>query len=140
MHRAVAAAIYIDPNRVLVVRRREDARDFPSMLALPSTMVKGGEDPVQTLKRLGKDRLGITLFADEAPLAVGDFDRAYGVLRMTLWRCKRVGVPQLMEDCNAPIYSGVMWMRIDDLARVALPNTCCALLCGVHGLRVHGSS
>jgi hypothetical protein len=138
LHRAVAAVVRGSAHSVLCVRRRADASDYPDVIALPTVMMLDGEGHNSALRRLGRTRLGIAL-EPLREIAAHRFGRAYGILQMSIWECTRSGFPVLVETALGPVFKGLLWLSIEELAAHALPDTCCALLCAHHGLAPGGS-
>jgi 8-oxo-dGTP pyrophosphatase MutT (NUDIX family) len=137
--RAVAAVVYGSGETVLVVRRRASAADFPLAYALPSLSLRPGEDDQLAITRLGVERLGCKL-TPTLQLAEVTFERDYGPITMALWKCDRHGFPCLVDGDTEPVYKAITWLSFEELAKRALPNTCCSVLCKLHGHTVKPES
>ena len=83
---AVSAVIWEDDSRVrvLAVRRPEEAGEsFAGMWGLPAVTVGEGETPEDAVRRLGQQKLGMTLEVGEE-ITRGSEEREDGELTMVL--------------------------------------------------------
>lgn len=72
------------PPRLLLVQRPFDDEELPGTWGLPAGSFEPGESDEALVRRIGRQKLGVTLRPDRA-LGTGRIDRAGYTLEMTLW-------------------------------------------------------
>ena len=142
MRLAVSVVIYEDPSRlrpderpsgrVLAVRRPEEAREsFGGMWGLPAATVGQGETAAAAVRRLGSQKLGMTLEA-VGELARGKRDRPDGLLSMVLFEARaKEREPVLARSGQADgvtYYTEWKWAEADAFAPTAAAGSLCCQL------------
>ena len=143
---SIALAIWhaAEPGYLLLVRRPDDDAELPGLWGLPAATRRQGETEAATVRRLGRQKLGVTL--QPGPLlAEGQQERPAYRLRMQL-RAAHIsgGQPDTTaatdETETAPItrYTAWRWGRPSELQPAAAQGSlCCQLL--LHWQRNGGS-
>ena len=131
---AVSVIIYEDTShlRVLAVRRPEESGEsFGGMWGLPAATVGAGETLEEAVRRLGLQKLGMTLeIAGE--IGRGEQDRSDGALAMVLYEVwAREREPKLAMDGgtkSVTFYREWKWAEADVFAPTAAAGSLCCQL------------
>ena len=144
---SIALAIRHDakPGYLLLVRRPDDDAELPGLWGLPAATRRKGETEAATVRRLGRQKLGVTL--QPGPLlAEGQQERPAYLLRMQLLAAQ---IPPVSEPDTAAAtdetetatitrYTAWRWGRPAELQPAAAQGSlCCQLL--LHWQRNGGS-
>ncbi len=132
---AVAAVIRRSDGLVLAVRRPDEpGEELPGLWGLPATTLAEGESPEDSVRRLGREKLGVALTPRRA-LAQGEQERAGYTLRMTVYEASLAGEPHLPERTSralGTLYEALGWLPETSFRRAAdAGSLCCRLLLGV---------
>jgi len=93
--RSVAVLIRSD-RQVLTLRRPDDDDELPGVWGLPAGSYRGGETQSELVRRIGDEKLGVTLEGGQI-LASGRQDRASYVLEMDLVEARMMQTPSRGE-------------------------------------------
>lgn len=122
--------------RWLLVRRPDDDEDLPGVWGLPAGSAAPGESEEALVRRIGREKLGVTL-RPVAALASGGTDRADYRLEMTLWGAEveagEIRVPQPVAEVTQ--YTASAWRAPGALGPGAAQGSLCCRL----GLRWSGA-
>lgn len=98
LRKAVAVVITDDSKKTLFALRSKNKKTFPNTWSLPSFFVRGDESFEDTIKRVGKEKLGVKL-GNSQLLREGEFERENYILHMHLFSVKLLeGVPQALSQ------------------------------------------
>ena len=90
------AVVAKNANCVLAVRRSDDDEELPGIWGLPAGTFRDGETPADLIRRIGNEKLGVSL-SPVRKLAEGTQDRKGYRLEMTLWEVNMEGTPSRPE-------------------------------------------
>jgi hypothetical protein len=79
-------------DQILAVRRPDDDDELPGIWGLPAGTCRGTESTEDVIRRIGRDKLGVTLSAARQ-LSFGTQDRPTYSLEMELWEATMEGIP-----------------------------------------------
>jgi 8-oxo-dGTP diphosphatase len=117
---SVAVMIQRD-DQILAIRRPDDDDELPGIWGLPAGTCRSGETVEQVIRRVGRDKLGVTL-EPTRKIAFGSQDRPAYKLEMELWEASMDGTPSYREW---------KWSPVDLLAAGAdRGSLCCQLAIG----------
>lgn len=125
---------------LLLVCRPDDDAELPGLWGLPAATRRKGETETATIRRIGRQKLGVTL--QPGPLlAEGRQPRPQYLLRMQLWAAQISGgqldiaapnsaaVLDEAEDAAVTRYAAWRWGRPSELQPAAAQGSlCCQLL------------
>src|SRR5688572_7416121 len=98
---SVSIAVFAADGRVLIVQRPPDDEDLPNAWGLPASSLKPGESWEDSVRRTGRDKLGVEL-RHLRELNRGTLERAAYTLEMRLFEAEivrgDVTVPQPEPD------------------------------------------
>lgn len=131
---AVAVALFEEPGRrrVLAVRRPEEpGEELPGVWGLPAATVGPGETPDDAVRRLGRQKLGLTL-EPERLLREGSQVREDGLLSMMLFAARALDWPPRLQRPEDPggvtYYTDWTWAEPEALAPAAEQGSLCSRL------------
>jgi len=105
-------------DQILAVRRPDDDDELPGIWGLPAGTCRGTESSEDVIRRVGRDKLGVTL-SPRRKLSSGTQDRTTYRLEMELWEATMEGIPT---------HPQWQWSGLDLLnAGAANGSLCCAL-------------
>ncbi len=114
---------------MLAVQRPPDDEDLPGAWGLPAGSLRPGEDWAETVRRAGREKLGVELEVGDE-LRRGTLERAAYTLEMRLLGARIVAgepaVPQF--DAAVTQYSAWKWARADELQPAAARGSLCSRL------------
>ena len=121
---AISVVIEIDDGLVLFALRSQMKDSYPLTWSLPSHYVKPGESPGETVKRIGKGKLGVELEILEL-LNEGSSERDEYILFMHDYKVKILeGVPAL----HSTDYIELKWGKPEvQLHSMSVMGDCCRL-------------
>lgn len=136
---AVAVAVFEDKDRkrVLVVKRPEEpGEEFAGMWGLPAATLAPDEKPEGAARRLGRQKLGLTLEVSSV-LAEGTQERDGDQVSMILYSAWAQDWPPKLhppESGDVTYYTEWLWAEPDVLLPTAEAGSlCCQLLLEVTG-------
>ncbi|HEY9583208.1 MAG TPA: NUDIX domain-containing protein [Candidatus Paceibacterota bacterium] len=95
---AVSLVIKNLDGRVLFARRSPSKREFPGVWSLPSAFVLGDEGQLDAVKRIGEEKLGVTLRLGQM-IIEGKKERDGFILFMHNYEAKILeGIPNVVSD------------------------------------------
>jgi ADP-ribose pyrophosphatase YjhB (NUDIX family) len=125
-----------NPQQILTVRRSHEDEEHPGTWGLPAGSFRHGESPTDLIRRIGQDKLQVSL-APGGILRSGDQERESYILQMELWDAQVAsGVPQPRTGSlpGVSYYVRVQWALPEILrAGQSKGSLCCRL-----GLEVFG--
>jgi 8-oxo-dGTP diphosphatase len=86
------AVLVRNDDRILAIRRPDDDDELPGIWGLPAGSFRGGETVEDLIRRIGRDKLGVSLIPHRK-LAGGAQDRTRYRLEMELWEAEMEGTP-----------------------------------------------
>jgi 8-oxo-dGTP diphosphatase len=86
------AVLVRNGDRILAIRRPDDDDELPGIWGLPAGSFRSGETLENLIRRIGRDKLGVSLMA-KRKLAGGVQDRERYRLEMELWEAEMEGTP-----------------------------------------------
>jgi len=105
-------------DQILAVRRPDDDEELPGIWGLPAGTCRGTESIEDVIRRIGHDKLGVTL-SPTRKLSSGTQDRTTYRLEMELWEATMEGIPT---------HPQWQWSGLDLLnPGAANGSLCCAL-------------
>lgn len=121
---AISVVIQNENNETLFALRSANEPSYPLTWSLPSHYVKENETPEETVKRIGKNKLGVELGLAEL-LNEGTSDRGDFILFMHDYLAKIVsGEPQVMSEH----YERLKWSEpTTQLRSMDTMGDCCRL-------------
>jgi 8-oxo-dGTP pyrophosphatase MutT (NUDIX family) len=130
VRRAVSFAIEAaEPGRLLVVQRPSDDADLPDAWGLPAGSVRDAESWEETVRRAGREKLGVELVVG-AELNRGRLERRHYTLEMRLFAARisagEPRVPQPFPDVTQ--YQDWRWAPPAALAPAAAAGSLCSRL------------
>lgn len=90
------AVLIFRGDQILLVRRPDDDDELPGIWGLPAGTCRGTERTEDVIRRIGRDKLGVTLSAARQ-LSSGTQERPAYRLEMELWEATMEGIPTLSE-------------------------------------------
>ena len=105
LKRSVAVLIS-EGSEFLVIRRPDNDDELPGIWGLPAGTLRDTETIQDVIRRIGEDKLGVTL-TPIYRVATGLQDRAAYRLEMELWKVSMQGTPKYPEWRWAPLE----WLR-----------------------------
>ncbi|HEY8490739.1 MAG TPA: NUDIX domain-containing protein [Dehalococcoidia bacterium] len=130
----MAVAVFEEParRRVLAVRRPEEpGEELPGVWGLPAATVGPGETPDDAVRRLGRQKLGLTL-EPERVLREGTQVRDGGLLSMVLFAARAVDWPPRLQHPDEPdgvtYYTDWAWAEPEALVPAAEQGSLCSQL------------
>ena len=140
---SIALAVWngAEPGRLLLVRRPEDDAELPGLWGLPAATRRKGETAAATVRRIGRQKLGVRL--EPGPLlAEGQQERPAYLLRMQLRAAQIFGgqpdtaaansdaaAMDAAESAAVTCYTAWRWGRPAELRYAAAQGSlCCQLL------------
>jgi len=128
---AVAAVIRRADGLVLAVQRPDEpGEELPGVWGLPAATLRDGESPVDGVRRLGREKLGVDLTPLRA-LATGEQQRADYTLRMTVYEASMSGEPQLPDraaGASGTLYEAHDWLPAASFREAADKGSLCCRL------------
>jgi 8-oxo-dGTP diphosphatase len=96
------AVMIFHGDQVLAIRRSVDDDELPGIWGLPAGSCRGAETVEQVIRRIGNERLGVTLDAIRM-ITFGTQDRPAYRLEMELWEASMQGTPTYREWKWSPV-------------------------------------
>jgi ADP-ribose pyrophosphatase YjhB (NUDIX family) len=90
------AVLISNGDRILAIRRPVDDDELPGVWGLPAGTCRGLETVQDVIRRIGRDKLRVTLTPIQR-LATGAQDRPSYRLEMELWEASMAGTPAYPE-------------------------------------------
>jgi 8-oxo-dGTP diphosphatase len=112
------AVMIFNGGQVLAIRRPDDDDELPGIWGLPAGTCRGAETVDQVIRRIGREKLGVTLDPIRK-ITFGTQDRPAYRLEMELWEVSMQG---------APTYREWKWSRVDVLVSGAHRGSLCCEL------------
>jgi 8-oxo-dGTP diphosphatase len=112
------AVMIFNGGQVLAIRRPDDDDELPGIWGLPAGTCRGAETVDQVIRRIGREKLGVTLDPIRK-ITFGTQDRPAYRLEMELWEASMHG---------APTYREWKWSRVDVLVPGAHRGSLCCEL------------
>jgi 8-oxo-dGTP diphosphatase len=112
------AVMILNGDQVLAIRRPDDDDDLPGIWGLPAGTCRGAETVEQVIRRIGREKLGVSL-EPVHKIAFGTQDRPAYRLEMELWEASMQGTPTHREW---------KWSSVDLLAPGANRGSLCCEL------------
>lgn len=115
---------------LLTVRRPPDDEDLPDAWGLPAATLEAGETWEESVRRAGREKLGVELDVDGL-LREGELERDAYTLRMRLYRAEiREGEPDVDQPAEGVTrYVDWSWSPPERLAPAAARGSLCSRLC-----------
>ena len=102
-----------DDGRVLAVRRPDEpGEELPGLWGLPATTLREDEPPEAGLRRLGQEKLGVSLTPVRV-LGRGTQERPTYTLHMTVYEVRASGEPRLPPrhaGASGTLYDALDWL------------------------------
>lgn len=92
---SIAVIIRAD-SQILAIRRPDDDDELPGIWGLPAGTFRDSETPDDLIRRIGRDKLGVSL-TPLRKLAEGAQNRERYRLEMELWEATMMGTPSHMR-------------------------------------------
>jgi ADP-ribose pyrophosphatase YjhB (NUDIX family) len=86
----------MNEDRILAIRRPDDDDELPGIWGLPAGTCRGEETVEDVIRRIGREKLGVTL-DPVRNVAIGTQDRPAYRLEMELWEASMHGTPTYRE-------------------------------------------
>jgi 8-oxo-dGTP diphosphatase len=112
------AVMILNDDQVLAIRRPDDDDELPGIWGLPAGTCRGAETVEQVIRRIGREKLGVSLEPIHK-IAFGTQDRPAYRLEMELWEAAMQG---------APTHREWKWNSVDLLAPGANRGSLCCEL------------
>ena len=112
------AVLIVDRDRILTIRRSGNDEELPGVWGLPAGTIRGSEAVEDVVRRIGREKLGVTL-APIRKLRSGVQDRPKYRLEMELWEASMEGIPS---------YPEWQWAALDLLEPGAAEGSLCCQL------------
>jgi 8-oxo-dGTP diphosphatase len=112
------AVMIFNEDQVLAIRRPDDDDELPGIWGLPAGTCVGAETVEQVIRRIGREKLGVSL-EPVHKIAFGTQDRPAYRLEMELWEASMQG---------APTHREWKWSSVDLLAPGANRGSLCCEL------------
>jgi ADP-ribose pyrophosphatase YjhB (NUDIX family) len=90
------AVLISNGDKLLAIRRADDDDELPGVWGLPAGTCRGTETVEDVIRRIGRDKLGVSL-RPIRQLAIGSQDRPTYRLDMELWEATMEGTPTYPE-------------------------------------------
>lgn len=121
---AISVVIKDSKGEVLFAKRSAKKTSYPLAWSLPSYFIAHNEQPEETIRRIGKEKLGVELKAGKL-LNEGASDRSEFTLFMHDFEAEIVtGAPRIVSDD----YIELKWANpIEQLASMKIMGNCCRL-------------
>jgi 8-oxo-dGTP diphosphatase len=122
------AVLIRNGDRILAIRRPDDDDELPGIWGLPAGSFRDRETLADLIRRIGRDKLEVSLTPTEK-LAAGAQDRERYRLEMELWEVEIEGSPNASEW---------KWTTFDTLKHGRERGSlCCSLALSAAGGRLH---
>lgn len=129
--RSVAVAIFRDGRVLAVLRPDEPGEELPGVWGLPAASRQGDESAEECARRLGREKLGLSLTLGER-LAGGRQKRPSYTLEMELYGATVTGAPRLprrrTNSAGVTYYTDWRWAHPAALKPAAERGSLCARL------------
>jgi len=112
------AVLILKGDDILAIRRPDNDDELPGIWGLPAGTCRGSETSEDVIRRIGRDKLGVSLQPMKKVMS-GEQDRPQYRLQMELWEATMEGIPT---------YPEWNWAQPDLLAPGAANGSlCCSL-------------